>query len=124
MAQNIVLGLDIGTDSIRGVVAEVTPEKIRLMHGITMPSLGFRRGAMSNNREATTAIRRVLDDIRAFYKPAVKNIYLNIGGSHVKAQVSKGIVAVGKSGAEIYRDDIDRALQASQAHFMATTMDS
>ena len=115
MAYNTVLGLDVGSDSIKAVVAESLKDKIKLIYGITRPSAGIRRGAVVGMDDAARAIGEVLGEIKSFYRPAIKNIYLNVGGASVKTQVSKGIVAVARANSEIGGDDIERVTQASEA---------
>ncbi|MFA7581901.1 MAG: cell division protein FtsA, partial [Candidatus Paceibacterota bacterium] len=95
--------------------AESQKDKIRLIHGITKPSSGIRRGVVVSIDDAARAIGEVLGEVKSFYRPAIKNIYLNIGGPHAKAQVSKGIVAVARANSEIGNDDIERVTKASEA---------
>jgi len=115
MAHNTVLGLDIGSDSIKAVVAEPTKDKIKLIYGITRPSAGIRKGVVVSIDDAVKAIGDVLQEIKSFYHPAIKNIFLNINGTNIKTQLSKGIVAVARANSEIGQDDIARAIQASAA---------
>jgi cell division protein FtsA len=115
MAHNTVLGLDIGSDSIKAVVAEPVKDRIKLIYGITRPSAGIRRGTVVSLDDAAKAVGDILQEIRNFYRPAIKNIFLNIGGANIKAQLSKGIVAVARASSEIGSDDIARAIQASEA---------
>jgi cell division protein FtsA len=42
-------------------------------------------------------------------------MYVNVGTPQIHTQHSKGIVAVSRADSEIYQDDIDRAVKASQA---------
>ncbi|MFA7581557.1 MAG: cell division protein FtsA, partial [Candidatus Paceibacterota bacterium] len=60
MAHNTVLGLDVGSGSIKAVVAESQKDKIRLIHGITKPSSGIRRGVVVSIDDAARAIGEVL----------------------------------------------------------------
>jgi len=115
MAHNTVLGLDIGSDSIKAVVAEPVKDRIKLIYGITRPSAGIRRGMVVSLDDAAKSVGDILQEIRNFYRPAIKNIFLNIGGANIKAQLSKGIVAVARANSEIGSDDIARAIQASEA---------
>ncbi|MFA5052966.1 MAG: cell division protein FtsA [Parcubacteria group bacterium] len=115
MAHNTVLGLDIGGDSIKAVVAEPVKDKIKLVYGLTKPSAGIRKGIVVSIDDAAKAVGNVLQEIRNFYRPAIKNIFLNIGGTDVRTQLSKGIVAVARANSEIGTDDIARATQASEA---------
>lgn len=115
MAYNTVLGLDIGGGTIKAVVAESSQDKIKLIYGITKPSLGIRKGAVINMDDATKIIGEVLLEIKNFYRPAINNIFLNVGGANLKIHISKGIVAVARANSEIVIDDIARATQASEA---------
>lgn len=78
-------------------------------------SAGLRKGAVYDLGEAVPALSHVFEDIRKIARPALKNVYINIGTPQVKIQASKGIVAVSRVDNEIFQDDIDRVIKASQA---------
>jgi cell division protein FtsA len=111
----MITGIDIGTSSVKVAVGEQVGGKISLVHAAKESCAGLRRGAVVDVVEVSRTINRALADIKKFSKSAVKNIYLSIGTAQVKMQVSRGIVAVSRADAEIYQDDIDRAVRASQA---------
>lgn len=115
MAQNTVLGLDVGSESIKAVVAETGKDKLRLIYGITRPSSGVRKGTVVSMDDAARAIGDVITEIKSFYRPSIRNIYMNVGGANVRSQISKGIIAVARANSEIYKDDIDRVVKASEA---------
>lgn len=115
MAKNMVLGLDVGSGNIKAVLAEPVGDKIFLKTGEVKLSKGLRRGVVVGMEEAVSQINATVQDIRSVAKPSLKNIYLNVGGSNIHAQVSRGIVAVARADSEIYKDDIQRAIQASEA---------
>lgn len=115
MASNFITGLDVGTSAIKAVVAESKGAKPVLRAVFKEPSAGLRRGAIVDLAEASQSVNKVISEIKKISKAAAKNIYLNIGTPQVKAQPSRGIVAVSRADAEIYQDDIDRAIKASEA---------
>jgi len=116
MAQPQILGLDIGTDTIKAVIAEPTGEgKILLSAGFTSPSRGLRKGVVVDMESATRAVTNLTDKVREASKSALKNIYLRVGGSDVGVKNSRGITAVSRANSEIYKDDVDRVVQASEA---------
>ena len=115
MQSSFITGLDVGTASIKSVVAENRGGKLSIKFISKEPSSGLRRGAIVDLAEASQSINRAISEIKKVSKAAVKNIYLNIGTPQVKVQPSQGIVAVSRADAEIYRDDIDRAVRASEA---------
>ncbi len=115
MASNFITGLDIGTSSLKVAVAENDGGRPTLKLVFKEPSAGLRKGAIIDLPEASQAINRALTEVKKFSKSAAKNIYINIGTPQVKSQTSRGIVAVSRADTEIYQDDVDRAVKASQA---------
>jgi len=112
---NFVTGLDIGTSSIKVVVAERRSGKPAIVHVHKEPIYGMRKGAIVELSEVSQTISRALHGVKKISKSALRNIYISIGTPQAKVQSSRGIVAVSRADAEIYQDDIDRAVRASQA---------
>ena len=112
---DFVTGLDVGTSSIKVAVAEIRGRRPVIVHVHKEPCYGIRKGAIIDLGEASQAINRALSDVKKISKAAVKNIYVSIGTPQAKMQSSRGIVAVSRADAEIYQDDVDRAVRASQA---------
>lgn len=112
---DFVTGLDIGTSSIKVTVAERRGGKPMLVYAKKVPSFGMRKGAIVEMSEISQAVSRALAGVKKISKSAIRNIYISIGTPQAKMQSSRGIVAVSRADAEIYQDDIDRALRASQA---------
>lgn len=112
---DLITGLDIGTSSLKLVVADCSGRRPSVIHVYEEQSLGLRKGAVIDLGEASQAIIRAVAEARKVSKQAAKNIYVSIGTPQAKMQISRGIVAVSRADAEIYQDDIDRAVRASQA---------
>jgi cell division protein FtsA len=114
-SSHFIVGLDVGTYSIKACLVERQGDRVVLHRTFKEQSLGIRKGAISDLSEAVPAVSRIFDEIRKISKGAVKNVYVNIGTPQVKVQASKGIVAVSRVDNEIYQDDIERVVKASQA---------
>src|SRR6202167_4892732 len=115
MNSEFITGLDIGTSSIKLVVAERRANRPALLHVHNEPCSGMRKGAISEISEVSQAVNRALSEAKRISKSATKRVYVSIGTPLVKMQSSRGIVAVSRADAEIYQDDIDRAKRASEA---------
>jgi len=117
MAQSQVLGLDVGSETIKAVLAEPSSGdgKVLLRAGFTRPSRGLRKGVVVDMEAASASVSSLLDSVRAVSKGSLKNIYLRVGGADVRVQSSRGITAVSRASSEIHKDDIDRVVQASEA---------
>ncbi len=109
----ILTGLDIGTASVRAVVVENKGGRPVLRGAFREVSAGVKKGAIHDLAEATSAIGKVLHEAKRVHHSALKTIYVNIGTSQTKTQLSRGIVAVSRADSEIYQDDIDRVEKAS-----------
>lgn len=116
MAKNIVLGLDIGSNSIKAVIAEPNRDgKMVLLTGMVKPSKGIRRGVVVDMDAAAGQINSVLQSVKDISKDALRNIYINVGGVDIHSQISRGSGAVSRASSEIYKDDIERVVKTSEA---------
>ena len=115
MSSKCITGLDIGTASVKVVVAEERNGKPVVRAAFKEQSFGLRKGAIVDLAEASQAVNRALTEVKKISKAAAKNVYVNIGTPQVKVQASRGIVAVSRADTEIYQDDVERAVRASQA---------
>ena len=110
------VALDIGTSKIKAIVADIKGDgRIELKGVIKTPVSGMRKGEAANVDDVVDSLKKAFEEIRQISKPALKNILVNVGGANVKVQNSKGIVAVSRADSEIYSEDVDRVVKASQS---------
>jgi len=74
---------------------------------------GLRRGVVSDIEETTRSIKKAVEDAERMSGTKIDTIYAGIAGEHVRAMISKGIVAV--NGDEISKADVDRANDVARA---------
>ena len=111
-----ITALDLGTSQIRAIVAETQKDgKLSLLSVLKIPSIGLRKGEIASLDEAVHSLNRIINEIKQINKSVAKNIFINIGGGNIKFQNSRGIVAVSRADNEIYPDEVDRAIKASQS---------
>ena len=116
MTQRYITGLDIGTNSLKAAIAEISNEgRTSVIKILKTPSGGMRKGTVDDLAEMTRSLNIMFSEIKKISRNALKNIFLNVGGSDIHVQSSRGIVAVSRADYEIHQDDVDRAVQASQA---------
>lgn len=115
-ANDMIVGLDIGTSKITCAIAEYDERGELEIIGVgTAPSSGLRRGVVINI-EAT--LRSVVDAIEAAEQVAgrdVKRVVSGVAGSHIEGLNSRGVVAVTGKGREITPEDVDRVIDAARA---------
>lgn len=111
-----VTGLDVGSGTVRAVVGEEQSDGTFLVrHAFSRPSAGFRRGVLVDVEDATHALREVALELKKVSRRAMQNVFVNVASEHVRARLSRGIVAVARADQEIQDEDIDRVVEASRA---------
>lgn len=111
-----IAGLDIGSHNIKLIVGETGKSgEINILKVWKVPSRGVRKGAIYDLDEIALATSDIFSELRKNFKAASKNIYVNVNGPQISSRSSKGIIAVSRADNEIYKDDIDRVIKASQA---------
>ena len=115
--KDIIVGIDIGSSSVRTVIARVFPEeeKPRIIGVGFANSTGVRKGVIVDLEEATKSINDSVEQAERTSGVAVSQAVVSIGGNHITSQHSKGVVAVGRADGEVAEDDIERVINAAQA---------
>jgi cell division protein FtsA len=113
---NIITGLDIGTATIKVLVAQKKPEEaeFQVVSLIQEPAVGIRRGVVINPEEVSEVLERILEQIKAETGTDISSVYVNVGGSHLFIAPSHGLISVSRADQRISEEDISRVLQAAQ----------
>ena len=116
--ERIIAGLDIGSAKTTVVIAEAVGERrstpsLRILGVGQARTTGLRRGIVSDIEETTRSIKKAVEDAERMAGTKIDTIYAGIAGEHVRAMISKGIVAV--NGDEISKADVDRANDVARA---------
>ena len=122
MTRNIVIGLDIGTASIRAVACEYKPGNSipQVLSLVKKNSRGLRRGYIIQFEEAVSSIREALVETERIIGTRVKHVVLAIGGSTLESKLIEGGIVVSKADNEITSNDINRAISASESNLDIT----
>jgi len=115
---NLIFGLDIGTSKVRAIVASIKGKeeiKPRIIGVGESVSSGMRKGVVVDIDEMTKSIKRAIDQAERSSGASFNKAYISIGGSHIKAKASKGIVAVSRADEEVSEDDVLRAIGNASA---------
>jgi len=119
MKDNIIAGLDIGSNAIRLVVGQRTAndgeERMQIIGGVEVPSEGINKGAVNSIEDTTSSISACMEKAERLIGVPITKAWISINGPHIKCEKSRGVVAVGKSDGEITEDDVERAMEAAQA---------
>ncbi len=117
MRSNLIAGLDIGTTKTCAVIGEIIGDPRRpglMILGVGQARTGGLRGDMVTNiEEMTESVRASLKEAELMAGVAVDRVYAGIGGNHVRATSSMGVVAVSED--DITADDVERVHVVARA---------
>jgi cell division protein FtsA len=110
----IVVGLDIGTDKVAAIVAEVKADGSVEIIGVgRSPSNGIKKGVVVNVNETMEAIKRAAHEAELMSGCTVNAVYVSVSGQHLKSFNNRGVVAVANK--EVSEQDIERVLENAKA---------
>lgn len=112
----VITGLDIGTDSIKVLVAvkEKEDSELEVLAQIIKPCSGVRKGVVVKPEKVSEEIRSSIDEALVSSGQKINSVYSNINGSHFKIVPSRGVIAVSRADREISQEDIERVIQNAQ----------
>src|SRR3990167_3218627 len=98
----VIVGLDIGTHSIKVVIAKKKSDDRVQIVGVGMaPSFGIRKGVVVDIEEAINCIKSATSEAERLSGVKIESVVVNLDGSHVISKMSKGVVAVSRADQEI-----------------------
>lgn len=115
--ENYIVALDIGSNSIRTVIAQIITEeeKPRVVGVGIARSEGMRKGSVVDIEEVSKSVLKSINEAELNSGVKVEGAFVSIGGTHISCLKTKGVIAIGRADGEVAREDIDRVLEASQA---------
>lgn len=115
-SSEIIVGLHIGTSSVKVVAAQNFPDrKLQIIGACNSPCQGIRKDAVVDLEEVEKSITGALEIMERMVGVPIDKVFIDIGGTHLQAEESKGVVAVSRADGEVSPDDVSRALNSAQA---------
>src|SRR3989338_6897197 len=111
----IIAGLDVGTSSIKVLVAEKVGNEWEVLSYAKISSFGLRRGSVVNVEETAKNIQLLIASVERDCNKKIHSVFVNIGGSHLYTTPSDGLISVSRADHIISEEDVDRVLQATRA---------
>ena len=90
-----IVALDIGTNKIAAIVANVNAQGELEIIGIgTHQSRGLKKGVVVNIDSTVQSIQRAVEEAELMSGCEIDSVYAGIAGSHIRSLNSHGIVAI------------------------------
>ncbi len=120
MSREIITGIDIGTSSIKIVLADISKEneKPHILAAIESPSHGFRHGYVNDSDRAARSLEQALTKIEKISKEKIEGARFSIGGIGLNSQYIKTSLTIPKKDAEITESHINELIQKAEDLFV------
>lgn len=107
---NYYVGLDIGSSTVRAVIAQSlsVDEPLRIIGVGKTPSFGMRRGGVVDIESVAKAINVSLEQAERMAGHAAERVVVSVSGADLACQDALGVVAVGRADGEVTEDDTAR----------------
>ena len=117
MRQNVVTGIDVGTSTIRVVVAIGTADDInpRVIAAVSRESRGLRHGYIINIEEATECIKETIKAAEVAASIKIGRAFVSVGGMSLTSLMGDATVSIdGEKG--VTQAHVDQALKDAEAN--------
>ena len=85
--RQITVGFDIGASTITCAIGQIISEskRVKLLGIASVPSLGIRRGSITNRNELIDQLEKAMADAELMSNTKVEKAILSITGEHIAA---------------------------------------
>lgn len=116
MEGNLIAALDLGSSLIKVVVAgHVNEFELEVMGVGTTVSSGIKNGSVVNIESTTKAIIDAISDAELMCGREIDSVIVNVTGKTVRADNSRGVVAIPNKERVVTESDVVRVVEAAQA---------
>lgn len=106
---NLLVGLDIGTTSVKAVVADSG----KVIGAVKTPNQGMRHGKIVDIDQTADAISHALKEVAEKTNANIYRVVTGIPVGMLQLEGATGLTNVGDSGQEVNDQDVTRVLQAA-----------
>lgn len=119
MRTNITTALDIGSSSIKVIIAQSAKDGKTEIKGLShMPTEGIERGLVRDISMVSASIRKALEEAEKLADTKAQNIYCSISGEHVRTSVADGRISIPSVSAnepgEITTEHLEQVIEESR----------
>ncbi|CDI60497.1 cell division protein FtsA [Lactobacillus helveticus] len=106
---NLLVGLDIGTTSVKAVVADSG----KVIGAVTTPNSGMRYGQIVDIDQTAVAISRALKGVAEKTNAKIYSVVAGIPVGMLQLETATGFANVGEEGQEVSNEDVKRTIRSA-----------
>jgi cell division protein FtsA len=113
---NFVVGLDVGTSKVSACIGQLNDnDQIQIIGIGQAVSEGVKQGMITDLERATKAVSKAVEEAEKISGLDISEVSLGVGGSHIKSQHSRGVIAISRTDKEITPKDVERVIDQARA---------
>lgn len=115
------IGIDIGTHSIKVVIAsqKTGASKPTILHAIESPAHGFRGGYIVHGDKALSSLQNALQKAQKEYRHTISEAYFSIGGVGMQSHYVRSSLSVTSKNGDIQEKHVNELLDKAEDLFSA-----
>ncbi|MFC3120953.1 cell division protein FtsA [Agaribacter flavus] len=116
--RDLIVGLDIGTSTVKAVVGEVLPDGDLSILGVgEHKSRGMEKGGVNDLNLVLQSVQQAVQQMELMADCHVSSVFMSISGRHVQCQNESGMVPINNQ--EVTQEDVDNVIHAARSVPMA-----
>lgn len=109
--RRILSSIDIGTNEIKLIVAEIVNDKINVLCAVSEESRGIKKGLIENFEDTVYSIRKVLKKAEDILGLKIKKVVASVPEYNIKFTKGEGINTITNEDGIVTKEDISRLLK-------------
>ena len=119
----VTVGLDIGTTSIKVVIAQTTGNQFNVIGAGTAPSRGLRKGVIVDIDATASAIREAIDQAQEKANIQINEVVAGIPANQIEMINVDGLVSIANQNKRITYDDVQHVTQQALSNNLPADRD-
>jgi len=111
--RKIYTGIDMGSDTVKIVVAEIKDNDFYVLASSSKKSKGIKKGLVVNKEEAIESLEEAINDIESQIGIRIDKAIISVPGHGRKLKIVSGNIKLKEENTEIKGTDINKVLEAS-----------
>ena len=113
--KNLIVGLDIGTSSVKTIIASINEDnEIDFLGKGGAKSLGMKRGMVIDIHSTVQSIKKSVEEAELLAEEEIKSVYASISGNHIQSYDANGRAAI-SDNKEVTQDDLSSVEESAKA---------
>ncbi|WP_099222340.1 cell division protein FtsA [Listeria costaricensis] len=110
----IYVSLDIGTSSVKVIIAEMADDRLNIIGVGNVKSQGIKKGIIIDIDKTVDSIRQAISQAERMVGVEISQVIVGIVSNQVTLEACRGIVAVNSENREITDEDVWNVMDAAQ----------